>query len=731
MKNIVSLAFLILILSISVSSNGQTPTPTTTPKQPTQIKPADDEDIVRITTTLIQIDVVVTDKSGKVVTNLKPEDFEILENGKPQKITNFSFVTVEPPPAQLPTLKKNNSDKNTPPPPPPVKLAPNQVKRTIALVVDDLTLSFSSVYFVREALKKFVREQMQAGDIVAIIRTSGGISALQQFTSDKQQLYAAIERIKFNLTVGRISSFAPIRSQDTASPSLSSGLEADNLEVSNGVDEIERFRDDLFAVGTLGAVNYVVQGMRELPGRKAIMLLSEGFQIYNRSRDGNISEINSRVFDALKLLGDNANRAGIVIYTMDARGLQVTGLTAEDDVSGLSFDQVQARITERNNTLLDTQESLNLLAEQTGGFAIRNNNDISGGIRKVLDDQKSYYLIGYQPDAETFDPNKNRFNQLKVKLNKTGLKVRYRSGFFGIKDEDSKPEIARASDEQVMRALTSPFVSSDVSLRLTSIFGNDAKEGSFVRSLVHISAKDLTFTDKPDGSHETVVNVVAVTFGDSGVVVDSKSQTYTIGLKGKTYEAALNYGLVYSLAVPIKKAGAYQLRVAVRDDKSQKIGSANQFINVPDLKKESLALSGIVLSSFDPQKTDAANQQQPTGESSASSLARQAALRRFQSTQALQFGYIIYNAKLDKTTQQPQFTTQVKLFRDGKEIFAGREIPYTAKEQLDFERIGIDGGLQLSGLQEGEYVLQVIVKDALAKEKNRITTNWIDFEIVK
>ena len=119
---------------------------------------------------------------------------------------------------------------------------------------------------------------------------------------------------------------------------------------------------------------------------------------------------------------------------MDARGLVYTGLTAADDTSGRSSDQIESELSDRRSQLFDTQDGLRYLAQQTGGISIINHNDLSGGIRRILDDQ-SYYLIAYVPDEDTFDPKTHRFNKLLVKVSRPGVKVRYRSGFFGISDE--------------------------------------------------------------------------------------------------------------------------------------------------------------------------------------------------------------------------------------------------------------------------------------------------------
>jgi len=152
--------------------------------------------VVKITTNLIQIDVTVTDKNGKTVPDLRAEDFEIYENGEKQSISNFLFISNLTREATVAAGQNQASGQNTARPLPP--LTPGQVRRTIAIVIDDLNLSFESVFYTRIALKKFVNEQMQPNDLVAVIRTGGGVGALQQFTSDKRLLLAAIEKIRWN-----------------------------------------------------------------------------------------------------------------------------------------------------------------------------------------------------------------------------------------------------------------------------------------------------------------------------------------------------------------------------------------------------------------------------------------------------------------------------------------------------------------------------------------------------
>ncbi len=690
------------------------------------IQPAD-EDVVHITTNLVQVDAMVTDKNGKPVADLRPEEVEIQEDGRPQKVTHFSYISTDAPLTVAAPGKAASEDKNTPPVP-PVRLRPEEVRRTIALVVDDLGLSFESASYVRGALKKFVDAQMQRGDLVAIIRTGGGIGALQQFTSDKRQLYAAIERVKWYPNGrGGIGAFAPIGSDEAADRSS---------ETEGANEDLNQFREDIFAVGTLGALSYVVRGLRELPGRKSVLLISDGIKIFNRDDPSR----SNRVLQALLRLTDLANRASVVIYTMDARGLQTLGLTAADATNGLSAAQVEQQLSNRRSDLFESQNGLNYLAQQTGGLAIRNNNDLSGGIRRVMEDQRGYYLIGYRPDESTFEEKMGRrkFHRLNLRVTRPGkFNVRMRKGFYGITDEEAVPQ-RKTAQQQLIGALISPFGSAGVQLRLTSFFANDAKQGSVMRSFLHVKASDLTFTDEPDDLHKAVFDIMAVTFGDNGSIVDQIGRTHTIQLKGATYQRVLKEGFTYNITVPIKKPGAYQLRTAVRDESSERVGSASQFIEVPDIKKNRLMLSGIVMrgipfETFKKTQAGASSEARGADDTVEEFDPRwNAAMRQLQNGLVAVYGYVIYNAQLNNRTKEPQLQSQVRLFRNGQQVFAGNQIPVDPTNQSDLKRLSVAGALQLgTQLDSGEYVFQIVVTDTLAKEKNRVASQWIDFEIVK
>jgi VWFA-related protein len=736
---------LVVILIVQLGSGALAQQPSPAPSNPPplpspqEVQKPDSEDVVRITTNLVQVDAVVTDKNGKVVTDLKPEEIKILEDGRPQKITNFSYNVTETPTAPARREKPATIDKNAPPAP-PSRLKPEEVRRTIAIVVDDLGLSFESTHYVRGALKKFVDEQMQTGDLVAIIRTGGGMGALQQFTMDKRQLYAAIERVKWNSNGrGGIGAFAPL---EPPTP----GDHGADVDKQN--EELNQFREDMFSVGTLGAISYVVKGLRELPGRKSILLVSDGFRIYNQED----ASRNYLALEKLRRLVDEAGRASVVIYTMNATGLQTLGLTAADNPGSGDVEQM---LSSRRNAAFETQEGLDYLAQQTGGIAIKNNNDLSSGIRRVLEDQRGYYLIGYRPDNSTFDPKTGRrtFHKLTLKVTRPGkFNVRMRNGFYGVTDTDRRAPMQRTLAQQMFGALTSPFGATGVHLQLTSLFSNDPKAGTIMRSMLHIDARDLTFTTEANGMHKSSFDVLAMTFGDNGVPVDQLGRTYNMQLPDVLYKRAQRDGLVYYVTVPLKKAGAYQLRISLRDSSTERIGSASQFVEVPDLKKNRLAVSGIVLRGDNPGErtasapvakpsptssgsepaaaTDSAEQSQ--GAADQQNPAASPAVRHFTRGMSMDYFFVIYNAKFDKATNKSQLTSQVRMFRDGQPVFSGKENSLEYSAVVDPKRLISGGAIRLgTDLTPGEYVLQVIIKDMLADEKHRAVTQWMDFEIVK
>jgi hypothetical protein len=389
-------------------------------------------------------------------------------------------------------------------------------------------------------------------------------------------------------------------------------------------------------------------------------------------------------------------------------------------------------IAGRAAAIFARQSGLSQLAEKTGGTAVHDTNDLGAGIRRLMDDSGGYYLIGYQPDNSTFDPGTGRrlFHRLSLKVNRPGgYRVRMRDGFFGVPDEEAGPPSDTPRD-QMAGALLSPFGASGVRVQLTSLFANDAKTGSFTRSILYVNANDLSFKEEADGWRTATFDVVTVSFDEGGNAVDQISRTDALRLRGEAYRQVLKYGFVYYVVFPVKKAGAYQLRAVLRDHDSGRVGSAGQFVEIPDLKKGRLALSGLALS--------AAAAGQPAAAAQEGEGARQSdpqageAVRHFKTGMAMRYSFVIYNARLDGEARAPRLQVQVRLFRDGQPVFTGKVQPFALNNPPDLGRLAAGGSITLGAdMAPGEYVMQVTVDDLLADEKHRTASQWIDFQVTR
>src|SRR5215210_2511515 len=729
----------LLLLCFALNLRGQDSRPTPAPSpQETQ-----DPDVVRITTNLVQVDVVVT-KDGKQVTDLRPEDFEIREDGRPQSISSFAYVSVNSP------RSDDRAGKSSPPsnrkidtvpviPKPPL---PQEIKRTVAIVTDDLGMSFQSMASLRSYLRKFVSENLRPNDLIAIIRTGGEVGALQQFTTDRRVLASAISTLKWNpcSRVGT-SVITPNRTLSIATSPEKEMQDRDSAAKSPGSNQVTRpttaNEPNQCSVGSsasysLNALRFILKGMRELPGRKSMMVISDSLPLqkqelapvdfgFNRPVRENAKLIDAwtqstSYTEALQSLSELAIRASVVIYGVSSQGLQTTGIQAADEISfpplalQTGQDVVNRLLLSRSMELRRSLEGAESLAKETGGFLVRNTNDF--GLERIFADQSGYYLIGYRPASTTFD---RRFHSLQARVKGDGFTVRTRAGFYGLTEEETRTKEPSKAD-RFTRALTSPFAVNDMQVRLTTFFANDPSRGSLLRLFLAVDAKDLTFEVETDGTHTTKLDLSSVLFGENGSIVHKQDQSATLRLRGKPYDRALQEGVIYGFDLPVKRAGAFQLRLALRDAASQRIAASGQFIDIPNLNNRDIALSGILLR--------AETLPGPTEEDPQKSFV----LRRFNHGASLVFGYTIYNAALNKKTRLPQLTTRTQVFRDAAKIYSSDPVVIDPAGQTDLQRISTGARLQLGpALTPGEYALQIIVEDKITK---RTATQWTQFEVV-
>jgi hypothetical protein len=467
--------------------------------------------------------------------------------------------------------------------------------------------------------------------------------------------------------------------------------------------------------------------MGYLPGRKSMVLLSDN--IPRQAQDeyftqqgvlreagivqddplGGFDPDSVNYSQALNKIAEKAIRSSVVIYSVDTQGLQYTGITAADAISAGNPQAIHSLMSSRSVQLFQNREGAELIARQTGGFQIRNSNYY--GFDRIMEDQSGYYLIGYRPTDETFD---RKFHHIKAKVKRGGMNLRTRFGFFGLTEEEAAQIKKPSTRDLTNLALASPFMAQDIEVDMTSFFVDDTAGGSLVRSFVYIDAKNLTFTAVNE-KHQASIELHGVVFGDNGRIIEQLKRGATVSLSEPEYQQAIANGIALSIDMPVKRAGAYQARLVVRDRSSSRMGSAGQFVVVPDLKNKKTAVSGIVLGL-------------PNADQSVSN----AGGRRFRQNDELYFAYNIYNAA-NETGQLRNLGMNAMLFRDGKNVYSGPEVPIVASDPKDLNRVFTSSRIKLTpDLEPGNYYLQVSITDRNApKGKSVPVIQWIDFEIEK
>ena len=384
------------------------------------------DDVVRITTNLVQIDVVVT-KNGKPIKDLKAEDFEIFEDGRPQVITSFTYVPNVPNKADSGPGTTSSKDPNTPADPNAPSPASTEIpRRRIAFVVDDFGLSAQSITDVRRQLRKFIDTRLNPNDEIAIIRTSRARRERSRFTNDRSVIDQALDQVKWNQcsragvkALARVGSNAPV------------GCGAAAFEES------------------ISSLRAIVTALGQVPGRKSMIVFSDDMPLREEEkivRGGSVLQVDDAKGDeaqnfhaGLRRVAELAIRSSVVIYGVDAGGLQVTSMTAADStarpkISGSEGNGIFGKqLRDKSKMIQMRRDGASMIAKETGGFLVHDQNDFQ--FDKILDEQGGYYLIGYRPSTETFD---KKFHKLKARVKKGGFDVRTRSGFVGISEEEAK-----------------------------------------------------------------------------------------------------------------------------------------------------------------------------------------------------------------------------------------------------------------------------------------------------
>src|SRR5437899_2783600 len=564
MKKAFQLAVLVVFLTSTVLAGGQSAAPQ--PQQPT----------FRVQVDYVEVDVVVTDRQGNLVRDLKKEDFQVFEDGKPQSINTFTFVDIPIERADRPLFAASPIE-------PDVKTNERPFDgRVYVMVVDDLHTRFGRTQRVKAAAKQFIERRLGANDLMAVVHTAGSNDANQEFTSNKRLLLAAVDR-----TNGRKLDSATAGKTEEYNRTRDLRQQGDPL---NDPNEMERQYN---ARATLDTLRNISEWFGSAHGRrKAILFVSEGidYDIYDMiAGTGSTHTGASMILDATRDAIASATRSNVAIYGIDPRGLTDLGDESieigsfPDDTSlGIGTGSLQ-------NELRLSQDSLRTLSEETGGFAVVNKNDFATAFQRIVEDNSSYYVLAYYPP----DARPGRFHKIDVRVTRPGLTVRGRKGYVTPKKIDAvtTANSKNPSTPELREALDSPLPVSGLTMHVFAAPFKGAAPNASVLFGVELRGRDIQL------AQNTKILLSYLAIDQNGKIKGGNTDSMTMpALKPETKARIEQTGLrmLNRLDLP---PGKYQLRVAAHDANGGNVGSVQYDLAVPDFQKAPFSISGLVLTS--------------------------------------------------------------------------------------------------------------------------------------
>lgn len=555
-----------------------------------------DEDVIRVNTELVQTDVMVFDKKGRFVSGLKPEQFVLKVDNKPRSIGFFESVAS----GSAGETTKAETDRtaavtNPASPNPPARVPTG---RTLIYFIDDLHLAPTSLVNTRKALLDFIDHGMIERDQVAITSASGQIGFLQQFTDDRVALRSAVERLSYRANTKIDTELPPmseyialkIREGDeqtiiyyTEQILIQNCTRAFGCTVSpQSAKQLVKERAQQIVTmaapdtdNTLRLLEGLMRSAAQLPGRKLVFFVSDGFYL---------NDVKTGSRDRIKRITDAAGRAGVVIYTLDARGLIGDNL---DVTNNRPLDSKGMTATSVTGEISASQDGLNALAGDTGGRAFRNTNaPMAKWINKVLDETANYYLLAWTPDSE--EQKRGKFKNISVSIvDRPELTVRLRQSYFKTAPlpllttkKKAEKDPTKARDEDMRVIVDAPVSQHGIPTELTLNLAQMPGVGTRLNAKIQLSRESLTF-ELNDGKESAEVDIAGIFYNDKGKPINSfvgRLRVFPVPESSSPKVRPVVYGFHEWLP-----AGLFQVRVGVRDLKSGRIGSAMQWIQIPNL----------------------------------------------------------------------------------------------------------------------------------------------------
>lgn len=524
----------------------------------------------------VEVDARVLDAQGRFIATLKPGDFQVFEDGKPQDVKLFSLVNIPVERAERPLFasKPIEADVRT--------NLEGADGRIYLIVLDDLHTAALRSQRVRQAAHQFIEKYIGANDTAAVIFTSGRGDSAQDFTNSQRLLLRSVD-----MFMGRKVRSATMNKIDEEARTRDTRQTGDRI---NDPDDFERGYQARQALETVKNLSEYLGNIRGR--RKALVLFSEGIDYDINDVFGNRDA--TTIMDTTRDVLAAATRANVAVYGVDPRGLTSMGDDMIEVQSLPDDNSLGLGTSSFYNELRLAQDSLRVLSEETGGFAVVNRNDFATAFQRIVDDNSSYYVMGYY---STNDKRDGRYRKIEVKLvGKPGLTVRARKGYAAARGKapETKPTTNGTSVE-LREALDSPLPLAGLPMSMTAaVFKGPSPKGTVVVSTL-INGSSLSFVEK-DGTFRNDLEMLIVASDDKGKSYSTDRNTVNLNMKPDTATRVKSTGFRYisSLDLP---PGRYLLRVAAREANAKKAGSVTFDLQVPDFSKEPLLLSGVAITS--------------------------------------------------------------------------------------------------------------------------------------
>jgi len=671
------------------------------------------DDVLRTNTELIQTYVTVVDRSGKFVDGLNRDQFQLMIDGQSREISFFDRVSGGVAASQTNARREDSPSTST-----SLATAATIRGRSIVFFFDDLHLSLDSLNRTRKMLRDFLENEMNSRDSVAIVSASGQIGFLQQFTNDKEVLAAAIDRLNYKTVGTRTMGMGNVPMSDYVATLIDSKGDSRQNGVMNvyieecqkqsaGSKKDRRAADMIrlnceqlvksnarmiltesatTTANTYAALEALMRSNARAPGRKLAFFISDGFLLETGHGPG--------LREQLEEIIDSAQRAGVVIYTIDAKGLTSNMLDATNNVVSDANGRMAGVATAE---IAATQDALNALARDTGGRALRNQNYFDKWVDKALDETSNYYVLAWRPSNEV--ETAKRFRNVQVSIvGSPQFSVRVARGY--LEGGNAKPQIVAtsaekpvtnktAADADLQAALADYYPGNSLPVALSLTYLNTPNNGMVVTSSMQITGSGLDPAESQSAANFLIAGVI---LNDKGKIANS----FKTVVKGSA--DAAHPAIIYNHRATLTP-GIYQVRVAARDDQTGRVGSALKWIVIPDIADRRLHLSSLMLIASGMENLRAAD---GTGQVQLS------VDHRYPRASRLDWCVFIYNAQRDGDSR-PDLGVSVQVLRDGRVVQESRS--KVSDAVTDPARIFFGRQLALQSLSSGRYDLLISVLD--------------------